>query len=380
MLPNTLIDKPPAWTAGDCPGAGSAPLTQAVVSRNIADYPFPGRCSADERQAVLDRVAGPLERAIPGHLHPLSDFDARDLRFLIERRLTSRDHAGAAAPKALYLSEDQTTSVMINGHDHLAIRVQLPGPRAVEAGRRAAAVEAALAESLDFAFSDRRGYLCAGLDRVGTGLKSGVMLHLPALTCLGELGVAAERAATLRARLRGVKAGATPEGDSTQGAARGGGRAGQAFQTDFDGTGAGSPQEALGDLYLLVNDATLGISEEEILFNVEHAVSAVLDLEADARRRLLESNALGVADRVGRALGVARNARLLPFPEAVAVLGALRLGVVADLLPGVAVDTLNELLIGAQGAHLELAQGGQTDIPALNEARADLFRAALGTP
>lgn len=378
MLPQTLLDKSPAWTAGGGPDAVTVPLTQATLARNIADYPFPARCGADERQAVIDRLAAPLEQVATGRLYPFSEFQARELRFLIERRIITRGHASAPGPKAVFISDDQTLSVMLNGLDHVAIRVQLPGLQILEAARRAAAVEAALAETLDFAFSPRLGFLSAVLGQVGTGLKVGVCLHLPALMQLAEIGQAVERAAAHHACLRGMKTGASPGGDTTRGAARGERRASQSFQCDLDGVGTGSPLEAVGDLFVLTNDCTLGISEEESVFSVKYAAAALVELESAARRRLLDTSPLGVEDRVGRARGIAGGARLLAFSEAVAVLSALRLGVAADVLRDVELESLNELLNGAQGAHLELAIGGHTDVLALNQARADLFRSCFG--
>jgi protein arginine kinase len=378
MLPQTLLDNRPGWFTADSPEAVTAVVSQATLARNIADYPFPARAAVDERQAVIDRVAPLLEHIAPGRLYPLAEFDARELRFLVERRLITRDLAAAAGPKAVHISEDQTLAVMLNGADHLTIRAHLPGLQIAEAGRRVAAVETALAASLDFAFSPRLGYLTAALDNVGTGLKAGVALHLPALAQLAEVGGAASRIGAHRALLRGMKVGGTSGGDTTRGAARGESRVSQSFQSDLDGAGAASPQEASGDLFVVCNDCTLGISEEEIVFNVQHAANALIQAEAEARHRLLDSSVLGVEDRVGRARGIAAGARLLSFAEAVTLLSALRLGVAAGLLPGVSVESLNELLIGAQGAHLELAQGGHVDVLALNQARADLFRACFG--
>jgi protein arginine kinase len=387
MMSGTLLDRSPGWIAGGAPEGGEVVLALATLVRNLADYPFPGRCTTDERHAAVDRTVHALEQTgltSGGRYFALDEFDAHELRFLVERRLITRDLFTAPNPKGAFIAEDQALSIMVNGNDHLCLRVQCAGLQLQEAWSRLNLIDDALASTVDFAFNPARGYLTSDLAHVGTGLKLALWLHLPALASVGELVQQADRLQRQHVDLHGIKAGAggaseapvRPAGPLVTGV-RGESRVNQSLCSDVEGACGGGLHEALGDLYLLSNACTLGISEEESLFNVRHSALELVAAERNARNRMMETGALGVEDRVGRALGIATSARLISFTEGITLLSSLRLGVALGLLPGIAYEVLNELLLSTQGAHLERTLGEQVDTMSLNQARADLFRTAL---
>lgn len=387
MIPDTLLDRAPGWVTGDAPEAGEVVVTIATLVRNLADYPFPGRCTTDERHAIVERVQHALEQTgllTTGHYYALEDFSASELRFLVERRLITRDLMAAPPPKGVYIAEDQAFSIMVNGNDHLCLRTQCAGHQLQEAWSRLNLIDDALAGSIDFAFSDTRGYLAADLAHVGTGLKLAQWLHLPALASMGELVQQAERLQRQHVDLRGIKAGAGAVAETAvrpvgavPASVRGESRVSQSLSSDVEGALPGGLHESLGDLYLLNNACTLGISEEETLFNVRHSALELIAAERNARHRMMEIGGLGVEDRAGRAMGIATGARLISFTEGVTLLSSLRLGLSLDLIAGHTYEDLNELLLGSQGAHLEQSLGEHVDTMTLNQARADLFRAGL---
>jgi protein-arginine kinase len=84
-----------------------------------------------------------------------------------------------------------------------------------------------------------------------------------------------------------------------------------------------------------------------------------------------------LADRVGRALGIARGARVLEFQEALDLLSALRLGLATGHVEGFSIQQLNELAVLAQAAHIESRLGEESDHLASSAARASLFRERL---
>lgn len=387
MIPGTLLDRSPGWIAGGAPEGGEVVLAVATLVRNLADYPFPGRCTTDERHAAIDRVLHALEQTglmSGGRYYALDEFDARELRFLVERRLITRDLVTAPNPKGVFIAEDQALSIMVNGNDHLCLRVQCAGLQLQEAWSRLNLIDDALASTIDFAFNETRGYLASDLAHVGTGLKLSLWLHLPALAHIGELIQQADRLQRQHVDLRGIKAGAggpselpvRPAGAIASGV-RGESRVNQSLCSDMEGACGGGLHEALGDLFLLTNACTLGISEEESLFNVRHSALELVAAERNARNRMVETGGLSVEDRVGRAWGTAGAARLISFTEGVTLLSSLRLGVALGLLPGIHDEHLNELLLSSQGAHLERTLGEHVEIMSLNQARADLFRATL---
>jgi protein arginine kinase len=378
MTVDTLLDRAPAWLAESGPGSGIALLCQCALVRNLADFPFPVRCSEEEKQAVEERILATLDSLgllSHGQYYSLPSLSMKEARFLAERRLITYDLFAARGPRGVYVSDNQAMSIMVNGSDHLCLRVLLSGMQLQEAWAQVNLMDDTLRGLLDFAFDERLGFLASDLGTVGTGLKASVVMHLPALQQSNRTSEYAEQAAQERLSLRGVRIG---PGTGARAVATPEYLLNQALFTDVEGAIGGAVQEAAGALFLLVNQSTLGISEEETLFQVRHAASDLTAAEETARAALLQEAPRGLEDLVGRARGAASGAHLLDFGEALELLSALRLGVDAQLLPQISPIQLNELMIGSQGAHLALAGGREEDPLTLSMNRADLFRSVFG--
>ena len=213
-------------------------------------------------------------------------------------------------------------------------------------------IDDTLAGALDYAFNERLGYLTTEIGHVGTGLCASVILHLPGLHLTNLISTAMSTAREKRHTLEPV---IEPKGS---------------VPSDVDR----SKGTALGDLYKLTNGSTLGRSEEETLFHLKHLATEMIKEERESRRQIMSEAPLQIEDRVGRALGLARGARLLAFHEANSVLSSLRLGVSGGLLEQFSLHQINDVLIGSQNAHIEMKRGQECDELTLSAERADLFR------
>ena len=415
-MTEALLDKTALWLAGDGPEASVVVGSQCSLLRNLVDFSFPERCSEDELHAVEKRIVGVLERVgflESGRYRSLARLEQEEeARFLGERQLVTyrllksavplgqaqvefhilenRSAAGAtpvAGPQGAYVADDQSMSIMVNGSDHLCARTLTSGLQLQEAWARLNLVDDTLAGALDFAFDDRYGYLTSELSHVGTGLLASVILHLPALAMANRMEEVAELAKERRQVLRGLKPTVAlrlwPKGEE-----KGGGQAGarspslvgvvsEALYSDLSGALFGAVDEAEGDLYLVSNRSTLGVSEEEIVFHLRHAVTDIIAREREARETLRRKDKVHLEDRVSRALGLARRARLLGFSEGLALLSSIRLGVATGLVEDCSIKHLNELLIASQNVHIKMNAGRDCDELTLNTKRADLFRTQL---
>lgn len=389
MIVDTLPDRPPKWALNGTAGHTPELMAQCTLMRNLAGFPFPERCTNEEKQAVQDRISGALEAMnlfSSGRYFHLDELDPVEVRFLAERRLINVEHMLGEGPRGVYVADDQSLSIMVNGANHLTIRVMLPGAQLQEAWTRVNMVDDTLAGSLDFAFDTRFGFLTAGLDCVGSGLKASLLLHLPALALTHQLNPEVARAAREHLSLAGAHPGLLDlaPGRPAQGSRP---RAAaialekvrdQALYSDTNGGLCGPHTAAAGDLFYLFNHGGLGQPEEEILFQVRHIAAAIVQAEARTRENLLQENRRAVEDRAGRAMGIAMGARLLGFSEALSILSALRLGGAAGLPDSAPAGLLNEIMLSAQAAHLEIMRGVELDALTLNAERADLFRARIG--
>ncbi|HXV86063.1 MAG TPA: hypothetical protein VD793_05155, partial [Gemmatimonadales bacterium] len=106
-------------------------------------------------------------------------------------------------------------------------------------------------------------------------------------------------------------------------------------------------------------------------------VRQVVAYEEQARQVLLRDAPTIIEDKIWRAYGLLRHARLLSFEEAMNLLSGVRLGVGLNLITDVGVYTLNKLMIFAQPAHLAHHAGRTLTDPDLPALRAGFVRQLL---
>jgi len=343
-LIDALARKPIPWLAGTGPDSDVVLWVRVSLSRNLADFPFPSRCSADEKKRVEQRLLNAIaeKNGFPKDgYYSFLKLSKTDQQFLCERTFATQDLLNAEGPRGVLISADQTVSLIINSVDHVRIQALSCGLHTQPAWGLVNKIDDLLRSSLDYAFKEPLGFLTASLWLVGTGLRAEAVLHLPALTMEKSiLGLEHE----LRKK-RHV----------------------------LDGL-SGNIRNAPGGLYRLSNGITLGKTEEELLLNFSQTVREVVFLERSARERLMNDARLSLEDRVGRALGLARGARLLEHSEAIELLASLRLGVATGLLDTHTFETCDRLMIDIQPTHLEVQAGRALDELTRNKKRADLFR------
>jgi protein arginine kinase len=229
--------------------------------------------------------------------------------------------------------------------DHLRIQVLRSGLQLDEAWEQINVIDDRLEDALEFAFHPRLGYLTACPTNLGTGIRVSVMLHLPALKLTGEIEKVFRAAKDLKLAVRGLY---------------------------------GEGTEATGDFYQISNQTTLGKLEEDIIADFKHTIiPRIVEYEHLARRALLNDRTAALDDKVFRALGVLRSARLLASEEVLFLLSHLRLGVNLNRIKGVSIDTINELFLNTQQAHLQKLLGKKLDTDARRVARADYVRHRL---
>ena len=141
----------------------------------------------------------------------------------------------------------------------------------------------------------------------------------------------------------------------------------------------GEVSDALGDLYQVSNQTTLGKTEEQYLSEFQNAiVPQIISYEQQARQALLKQRAALLDDRVWRAWGVLTTARVISSEEVLGLLSHLRLGVHMGRIDTVDIRTINELFLLTQPAHLQKLSGCAMEQAARREARARLIRHKLG--
>ena len=319
------------------------------LARNVAGFPFLSRCTAADRQALEEKVKQTLLTAgvAPQLLYvDLADAPELDRMILVERHLISRPHAQVEGARGVAVSADETLAIMVNEEDHLRIQVLRSGLQLEDAWKQINKVDDLLEEQLPWSFHAKYGYLTACPTNVGTGIRVSVMLHLPALKLTGEIEKVFRAAKELRLAVRGLY---------------------------------GEGTEATGDFYQVSNQTTLGKSEQQILEEFQDAVvPRIIDYELQARRLLVNDRTVALDDRIFRALGLLRNARLLTSEEVMFLLSHVRMGIHLGRIKDLDINTVNELFQQTQSAHLQKMVGKKLEGDARRAARATFVRQRLG--
>ena len=361
-------------------------LCQCVLARNLAGFNFPGRCHEEERRVVESRILNVLEKIFPhseGRYYSASDLDVNMMRFLAERRIAPYEFLGAHGTRGIYVAKEQSLTIVVNMTDHLQFRVVSSGEPLSRLWETVDALDTQFGSLLDYAYHEQLGYLTSSLRLVGTGLKFSVLLHLPAIAMLGETPRITGLLQPKRLSFRGLVLCEPRPLPATPGPVLAAGSLAaeiepvsfQSMYLDTLGTLQTEAEQTIGNLFLLNSQDTLGVSEGECLFQIEQAVSTLVREEEQARERLLGSQRVALMDRIGRALGIARSARLLGMREALMLASMIRLAAAMGLVTGCNRNALNLALLECQQAHLQILRGIPPEPMALATERARMFRA-----
>ncbi len=316
--------------------------TRVRLARNLRQFPFPTRATDKQREAVEEKVK---EALLSGNsilsrefrFIPLESASEEEAVSLVERHIVSPEFISDRRGKAVLISEDESISIMINEEDHLRIQVLKEGLSLKEAAETADRIDTLLSETLDFAYDPEFGYLTQCPTNLGTGMRASVMLHLPALTENGAMPRISSNLSKLGLTLRGTY---------------------------------GEGSKIVGALYQLSNQITLGLSENEAIENLRSITAQLMEEERKARSQMSEN--IGWRDKIDRAAGILKTARVLSSSEFMELLSYIRIGLSTGVLQGVAIEELIALMVNVQPATLMAKAGKQLD-----ENQRDVLRATM---
>jgi protein arginine kinase len=134
----------------------------------------------------------------------------------------------------------------------------------------------------------------------------------------------------------------------------------------------GEGSEAVGNLFQISNQITLGQSEEEIIDNLHSVARQIIEHEKAARDRLMAESRIRIEDRVRRSFGILSHASIMESKEAAQRLSDIRLGIDLDLIQDVSPKVMNELMVMTQPGFLQ-----QLFEEKMNPEQRDIRRAEL---
>lgn len=317
------------------------------LARNLKDAAFPGWAKKPERIKVLELIR-PAVQGLPemrdAFAETMDNLSTLDKQILVERHLISREHAAKSAGSGLVLNREETLCFMINEEDHLRMQALRPGLQLRQAWTAIDQADSLLEKRLEYAFSSDLGYLTACPTNIGTGIRVSAMLHLPGLVLAEQINPIIQSVNKLGLAVRGLY---------------------------------GEGTEALGNVFQVSNQMTLGESESAIVERLEKVLAQIIEHEENARATLLEKKPKMVYNHIGRAYGILANAHSISSKETMNLLSLMRLGVDVGLFPGVDRALVDELFILTQPAHLQKQHSEKLSAEERDLLRADMVRERL---
>lgn len=282
------------------------------LARNIQGVPFPNKMNVEEARGLSKNIIDSFLQANKDKYNIVNLWESDKLknRVYYEKHLISKNLIKNKEISSFIYNEDETISLMINEEDHLRIQTITAGFNLKEAYSEADRVDDILEERLDYAFHESLGYLTACPTNIGTGLRASVMIHLPAITQNNEI----KEVSTILNRVGMVIRGSYGEGT-----------------------------EVLSNLYQISNQVTLGLSEEDLIKNLERIVNEVINQEQKARADLYKNYRFELEDKIMRSLSILKSSVLISNKESLELLSNVRMGVEMGII-NIEKQKLNSLL------------------------------------
>jgi len=316
-------------------------------ARNIADCIYPSAASTDKKEKIIGYFESAQSRSdilSDGKFVKASELSRLDRDFLIERHLMSPTFMQDNNSSALFISNDEKTSIMINEEDHLRIQALSPGLNTDDSFKMAGEYDNELGNLLEFDYDADFGFLTACPTNVGTGLRASVLIHLPGLVITKDIDRIITKISKMGVVVRG-----------------------------FYGEGT----DVLGNLFQISNQRTLGVSEKETLDLITNVTRSIIENETVARERLMDEAADQIEDKIWRAYGILKYARVLTSEEVMNLLSAVRLGIATGIFDFIKIPMINELLLLSQPAHLQKYYGEEMPSETRDSIRAQMVREKL---
>lgn len=312
------------------------------LMRNLSDAVFPDRMNDEQCRSVAKRVLACVKNsplAKEYDMVNLADFSKAKAVSYAEKRLVSESFPLSGKPAYLLLSQNEDVSVMLNNEDHIRIKSFAHGQNLMGAYNKANDLDDIFIGGLKIAYSDKYGFLTASPANLGTAMRASVVLHLPALAENNLINRLSQTVSKLGLLLNAL----------------------------YDG--------GAGDIYVLTNRVTLGITEKSAIDNTNAVCEQIVNQERKAREALGES--VDFQDKIYRALGVLKLARRLSTEELLSGISLVRLGTAMDYFD-YSYSLLNDMIYNLFDATLVDSSKSDLSKEMCDSLRAQIVREKLG--
>ena len=311
-------------------------------ARNLRDFLFKRKMKDEDKIKLLGKVKFVTPSLGYGlKFLYLKDMDDITKMSLVEKHIISPEMAFSKENDgAILINDEENICIMVNEEDHIRLQVFTSGLDLQNILNLSIELDEKLDKLLNFSFSKQYGYLTACPTNVGTGLRASVMVHLPALKMTGNLGKILQIVNSFGMTIRGVY---------------------------------GEESRPRSDIYQISNNQTLGMSEKEIVQNLENITKKVIEQERLARKYLAK-NTDDLEDRVYRSYGILTNARKLSSDECENLLSDVKLGTDLGIITELNDSKVQKLILYTKPASMQKYLSRKMDVAERDKKRIEIIK------
>lgn len=290
--------------------------------RNIKKFKFPEKLEADRQKQMVALISKEiLTSAQLDSPQLLNNEDLTNLQkeYLVEHFLSQHSFHHAQSYESFILDKTGQFLTILNMRDHIHMQLIDSRGELENTWNRLVAIETNLGKQISYAFSTKYGFLTADYNQCGTGLNVAVYLQVPGLVHTNKIDDVLEKLVDDSLMVTGIQ---------------------------------GNPTEIVGDVLMVQNNYTLGVTEENIIANLRTFTTKMLVEENSARKKILHDDNGEIKDKVSRAFGILVHSYQIEAIEALNALSLIKLGIELKWITGMTVQQANSLFFNCRRAHL----------------------------
>lgn len=317
------------------------------LHRNFDRSLFPSKLDNDKKKqlaAIVGSHVCKLKELDKPILIPAEEASPTEKEYLYEHFLSDESFSSASGGEGFIIDATGNFLATINIRDHLHLYYIDTSHELEEAWNKLEKIEYEIGKLLSYSFFPRFGFLTADPAECGTGMNVSIFLQLPALIHSGDFKELINENQEDAILVTGIY---------------------------------GTLDEIAGDVVLIKNNYTLGLSEEEILSSLRSFTTKLVLAEKAKRAKLMEADCPLIKDKVSRAYGLLEHSYQIEAAEALNAISLLKLGVKLGWITGVESQELNALFFNCRRGHILASVGEELGSEGLLHKRAELIHKVL---
>ncbi|MBA3958090.1 MAG: protein arginine kinase [Parachlamydiaceae bacterium] len=315
--------------------------------RNIEKFKFPGKLEGERQKQIVNALSKALlssEHLKDPLLMRADELSHLQKEFLVEHFLSQQSFQSAHSNEAFLIDKSGEFLASMNIHDHVNLQLIDCRGELESTWNRLLSIDTALGKQIAYAFSQKYGFLSADFNNCGTGLNVAVFLQVPGLVHIEKIDDVLEKITDDSLTISGIQ---------------------------------GNPTEIIGDILMVQNNYTLGVTEENIIASLRAFTTKILIEENGARSKILSDGNGEIKDKVSRAFGILMHSYQIEAIEALNALSLLKLGLELKWLEGITLREINGLFFNCRRAHLMHQCGEDLKQEEILHKRAEFIHASL---